>query len=235
MPVKIAIFYHCVFQIYQQRLPAAVGIFNSQMKALEDSGLLFETDNFFIGVNGDNVTLPVTYPEKATVVHHGLKCRTELRTLRMLEKWLPGHEDWLVLWFHAKGATKSIGFKHTDKWRDCSMHHLVKNWVTCVRELKRGYDSVGVHFMTGDETPPGQSIWAGNMFWATGKFLLTLPLVMERDRIKESGLDSLDSRYESEVWIGNGPKLPRVYDFCPGWHPGKTHIKVPNLNEAVLA
>lgn len=227
MTPRIAIFYHCAFQINQQRLPAAIPIVKSQMSALQESGLLEAASNFFIGVNGDSGTAPVTFPEKANVIYHGLRCRTELRTLRMLEKWLPGHDDWMVLWFHSKGVTHKIGDTHSDPWRECSMHHLVRRWKYCVEDLRRGYESVGVHWMTGKETPPGQSIWAGNMFWATGKFLNTLPSILERARIKEFGLDHVDSRYEAEVAICNGLRLPKIYDYCPGWRPGRPHVTIP--------
>jgi hypothetical protein len=228
MKHPIAIWYHCLTQINQQRLPAAQAIIHSQMKELETSGLLAAASNFFIGFNGETGTLPVTLiPEKAMVLYHTLKCRNELRTLRALEKWLPGHEDWLVLYFHSKGATHKVGDTHSDAWRECSMHHLVKNWRECVRLIDDyKFDSVGCHWMCGEETPPGQSIWAGNAFWATGRFLNTLPSVMDRDRIKQFGLDNVDSRYESEVWIGNGPQLPSVFDYCPGWNPSRPHVKI---------
>lgn len=226
--MKLAIFYHCVTHIDGKRLPAATAIIDSQMAALKDSGLLDAASNFFVGFNSDYATLPVTQiPDKATVVCNGSTCKTELRTLRILEKWLPGHgDDWAVLWLHSKGATRPLGFSHSDAWRECSMHHLVKNWRNCVQDLQRGFDSVGTHWMCGDETPPGQSIWAGNIFWATGKFLLTLPSVMERDRIKAFGLDDVGSRYEAEIHIGNGPKLPKIYDWCPGWNPSRPHVKI---------
>lgn len=229
MTPPIAIFYHSVFVIGGKRLPAAAQIVTEQMKALKDSGLLDAASNFFVGVNADYGTTPVTFPDKATVIYNGSRCRTELRTLRILEKWLPGHESWLVLWLHSKGVTHKIGDKHSDAWRNCSMHHLVKNWRECVRLIKEyRFDSVGTHWMTGDETPPGQSIWAGNMFWATGGFLSTLPSIMEREQVKRLGLDHVESRYEAEVWIGNGPKLPKVYDLCPNWNPGRQHVKVGN-------
>lgn len=224
--MRLCIVYHCVFSIGGKHLPAAEGIVKSQMKALYYSGLLSAASNFFIGVNGEYGTSPVTFPEKANVIYNGSKCRTELRTLRILENWLPGHEDWAVLFFHSKGATHKIGDSHSDPWRNCSMHHLVKNWEYCVADLGRGLDSVGTHWMTGDETPPGQSIWAGNFWWSTGKFLNTLPSVMEREQIKRLGLDHVESRYEAEVWIGNGPKLPTVYDYCSGWNPGRPHVKI---------
>lgn len=227
MNPRIAIFFHCVFSIGGKHLPAAESIVTSQMKALQDSGLLDAASNFFVGVNGEYGTSPVTFPEKANVIYNGSKCRTELRTLRILEKWLPGHEDWLVLYFHAKGSTHKIGDSHSDAWRECSMHHLVKNWRECVRLFGDfTFDSIGCHWMSGAETPPGQSIWAGNAFWATGRFLNTLPSVMEREQIKKLGLDHADSRYESEVWIGNGPQLPSVFDFCKGWNPSRPHVKI---------
>lgn len=71
--------------------------------------------------------------------------------------------------------------------------------------------------MTGTDTPPGQSIWAGNFWWAKSDFLRTLPSIMNRERIKISGLGAAESRFESEVWIGNGPRLPRVRDYHPRW------------------
>jgi hypothetical protein len=102
------------------------------------------------------------------------------------------------------------------------MKNAVQNWRTCVQDLDSGLESVGSHWMTGDQTPPGQSIWAGNFGWAKSAFLATLPSIMERDRIKLSGIDSIESRYESEVWIGNGPRLPKVKDYHgPNWNPSK--------------
>lgn len=224
--MKICLVYHCVFSIDNRRLPAAEAIVTSQTKALKDSGLLDAASNFFIGVNGEYGTSPVTFPEKATVVYHGGQCRTELRTLRILERWLPGHEDWAVFYFHSKGATHHPDDPRSNEWRECSMHHLVKNWRNCVQDLQRGFDSVGTHFMTGDETPPGQSIWAGSIYWTTGRFLLTLPSIMERDRIKAFGLDDVGSRYEAEIHIGNGPRLPKIVDLCPNWNPGRPHVQI---------
>jgi hypothetical protein len=145
----------------------------------------------------------------------------------MLEQWLPGHEDYYVLWFHSKGATHEPGHYLSDRWRGCMQKHCVVNWRQCVADLDAGFESVGCHWMSGNKTPPGQSIWAGTFFWAKASFLLTLPSVMKRDRIKLSGLDSIESRYEAEVWIGNGPRLPRVKDYHPNWDPSKIATCTP--------
>lgn len=230
---NIAVFYHCLFWLDGPRrlLPASASIVLSQMKAAENSGLLFATQEIMVGVNGADESKPLAYalmPEQAKITFHGLQCRNECRTIRMIEEWLPGHEDWYVLYFHSKGATHAQGDDFTGRWRGCMMRHLISNWNYCIAELDAGYDSIGCHWMTGDQTPPGQSIWAGNFWWAKASFLATLPSIMLRDRIKVSGIDSIESRYESEVWIGNGPKLPNVRDYHgPGWNPSKISTCIP--------
>ena len=108
------------------------------------------------------------------------------------------------------------------------MKNAVTNWRTCVADLDSGADAVGSHWMVPPETPIGQHIFAGNFFWAKASFLRTLPSIMDRERIKMSGIDSLDSRYESEVWLGNGPRIPKVKDYHgPNWNPSKIGTCVP--------
>lgn len=217
----IAIFYHGLFVLgdLPEILPAAFDIIPKQMEMLTESGLLYEASEFHVGINGGPESVSFVkslIPGKAQVKYHGIQCRNECRTMRMIEEWLPGHDDWYVLYAHSKGATHPTGHDLSTRWRHCMMNHLVSNWKNCVANLDAGYDSVGCHWMTGAETPPGQSIWAGNFWWAKSNFLKTLPSIMERDRLKVSGIDSINSRYESEVWIGNGPTLPRVKDYHPG-------------------
>lgn len=184
-----------------------------------------------VGINGSSESEPIArllIPHRAQLVFHGLTSRNENPTIRELEKWLPGHEGWYVLYFHAKGTiTQSGGAENAVKWRGCMMRNLVSNWRQCVADLEAGFDSVGCHWMTYPATPKGQSIWAGTFFWAKADFLLTLPSILQRDRIKQSGLGNYESRYEAEVWIGNGPRLPRVKDYHPGWNPSKMSTCVP--------
>lgn len=225
--MNLAIWYHCCFTINGKRLPAADHVIGGQMDALKTSGLLDACSNFFIGINGDLGAATIDLPEKATVIHHGVNSFGELRTIRALEKWLPGHgEDWAVLYFHSKGVTRKIGDTHSDPWRNCMMHHLVQNWEKCVAKFQHGYDSVGCHWMEPPETPDGQYIWAGNFWWSTASYLLTLPPLMERARIKLSGIDSAESRFEGEVWHGNGEIRPIFKDFCPSWNPGRPHVQI---------
>lgn len=224
---KIAIFYHCLFHqdTPDNPLPAAVNIVREQMDMAKASGLLNVAIEFHAGVNGGDeslATASLLLPHNAQIVMHGLQCKNECRTIRMLEGWLPGHEDWYVLYFHSKGATHPHGDGFTGTWRRCMMRHCVTNWRNCVAALDEWCDVAGVHYMEPPATPPGQRIMAGNFWWSKASYLMTLPSIMDRDRIKLSGIDSLESRYESEVWIGNGPIQPKVCDFHgPDWNPSK--------------
>lgn len=222
----IAIFFHSVFVLGQppKMLPAALGIISRQVIDLQSSELLNSATEVHVGVNGgeeSELFARALFPEPSKLVYHGLESRNENLTLVMLEKWLSDHPDWNVLYLHSKGASRPPGDSMGDLWRGCMMRHLVMNWRQCVVDLET-HDAVGCHFMEPPATPTRQFIFAGNFFWATSNFLRTLPSIYERDRIKVSGIGSLESRYESEVWIGNGPRIPKVKDYHgPNWNPSK--------------
>ncbi len=224
--MKICVVYHCIFQRGDEFLSNAVDIVFDQMTTLNNSGLEDAATEIHCGVNGGDesrVFCVSLLPEKAKVTLHGLQCRNENRTLLMLEKWLPGHKDWYVLYFGSKGVSHPPNDPLRTAWRQCGMKHLVTDWRKCVADLDSGYESVGCHWMTPPKTPPTQYIWAGTFWWAKASYLLTLPSIMERARIKESGIDAFESRYEAEVFLGNGPRRPRIMDYCPGWNPGRPH------------
>lgn len=217
----IAIFYHCLF--YHGNPPSfrenAFKIIRSQMEALWDSGLWEAATEIVVGINGSDESKKVVdsiIPPKAKRIFHGLESKAENLTIVELEKWIPGHPDWHVLYFHSKGATHN-GIddysRFSNSWRECMMNDLVVNWKTCVADLNAGAESVGCHFMRGmaDGT---QNIWAGNFWWATSNFLATVPSIFLRERIKTSGISAAESRYEAEVWIGNG-RLPIVKEYRP--------------------
>jgi hypothetical protein len=209
-------------------LHAASQIIAQQMGRLKYSGLNDARSELIVGVNGGSESKPFVdglIPLDAKTTYHGLQCRNECRTLRLLEEWLPGHDDYYVLYFHSKGATKPPGDDFTGRWRECMMKHLIDNWRQCVSDLDAGHEAVGCHWMVPPATPPGQHIFAGTFWWAKASYLRTLPSIMKRDRIKVSGIDSLESRFEAEVWLCNGPRLPKVKDYCgPFWNPSKPHV-----------
>lgn len=224
--MKIAIFYHSLFVLGDPPavLPNSLGVVREQMKILGQVGLLDECKTMMCGINGGDEsreTAETFLPLGAVKIFHGHRFRNECGTIRMIEEWLPGHEDWYVLYFHAKGATHPANHELSVRWRSCMTKHVILNWRRCVQDLDAGYESAGCHWMCPPATPPTQYIWAGNFWWAKASFLKTLPSIMERDRIKLSGLHSLESRYEAEVWIGNGKRQPKIKDYHSGWSPAK--------------
>lgn len=225
MKSPLAIFFHGLFEYGEPPSfsETAFAIISEQMQTLKNVGLMDEVAHFCVGLNGGYETMAVAstvIPDKAQIVLHGLQCKNECRSIMMLEKWLPGHQDWNVLYFHAKGCTHPLGDGIRLRWRRCMENTVLKNWRQCVADLGAGYDVVGVHYMQPPATPPGQHIMAGNFWLAKASYLLTLPSILKRDRIKQSGIDSLESRYEAEVWLGNGPRPPLVKDYHgPLWTP----------------
>ena len=222
----IAIFYHGLLALGDPPsiLENAITVIREQMTLLQTCGLADAADEIHAGINGgieSEYLAEALLPMKSQKVFHGLQCRNECRTIAQMEKWLPGHEDWYVLYFHAKGSTHPRGDDFSTRWRNCMTRHSIHNWRTCVADLERGHEAVGCHWMVPPATPVGQHIFGGNFWWARASFLATLPSIYERDRIKVSGIDSFDSRYEAEVWIGNGPRIPNVKDYHPNWNPGK--------------
>jgi hypothetical protein len=219
----IIVFYHCLFQIGAKVLPAAPSIVYKQMTALKDSGLLDACDEFRVGVNGGDESkhfVEALIPRKAIVTYHGLQCRNELRTLLMIEDWCKNFtREAYVLSFHSKGAThppeSSYAQTMSTPWRNRMTHECVEKWRFCVRDLEIK-EAAGAHWLTGQGWDHSQHYFAGTFFWVRASFFRTIPSVMTRQRIKDSGIDSVDSRYEAEVHLGNGPRVPSVSNRYAG-------------------
>lgn len=216
----ICVFYHCLFFIDKEQLPSSLEIVDEQMRCLKTSGLEEAASEIHVGINGGDESrffAESLLPDKAKVTYHGLQCRNELRTILMLEGWVKTHPGWNVLYFHSKGATHApeshYGCSVSQPWRVGMMQDLVIHWRDCVKELDAGQDIVCSHFMwnMADGT---QHIPAGNFLWIKSDFAAKLPSFMLRDRLKVSGLDSVESRFEAEVYWGNGPR-PNVKSWRP--------------------
>lgn len=220
--MKIAVFYHCLFCLKNEPLWSAVKVVHEQMKTLKESGLEDAAKEIHIGVNGSKeseVYAKQFLPSKAAITYHGLESRAENLTIVMLEQWLKEHDGWAVLYLHSKGAThdlESAYAQYAGSWRRTMMGHLVFNWRFCVKDLREGAEACGCNWLVGQGWDHSQNIFGGNFWWAKSGFLRTLPSIYERERIKTSGIGALESRYESEVWIGNGPRLPIVKIYHPG-------------------
>lgn len=217
----IVIFYHCVFNIDGRHLPASRPIVHEQMKALKESGLEDAAVEIYVCINGDEksaIHSAGLLPEKARIVYHGVESRAENLTIVLVENYVKRFSDErYICYFHSKGATHAPGSPYgegTSKpWRQRMMRDLVGNWRQCVLALDAGYDIVCSNWIWGaaDGT---QHIPAGNFLWVKSSFVRKLPSIFHRDRIKLSGISALESRYEAEVYWGNGPR-PNVKQFSP--------------------
>lgn len=223
MSVPIVVFYHCLFRIGGDILPNALNVVREQMTALKVSGLADAASKIFIGVNGEdsNGDIPTgVFPENAEVRYWGLKCRNELRTLLMMEDFCRSLKgEAYCLYFHSKGATHARGSDYDIRmawpWRTRMMSYCVGQWRMCVKHLEI-YDAVGCHWITRQGSDHSQHYFAGNFFWVRASFFRTIPTLNSRARIRMSGLDSAESRFEAEVHIGNGPRLPTVKSYYNG-------------------
>lgn len=218
----IAIFYHCLFfhGTPIEFRHNAFNIVHDQMTMIRASGLLDAAMYFLVGINGGKESSDVAnlvIPAKAVRVMHGLQSKAENLTIVELEKWVKSNPDWVVLYFHAKGCThppdSDYGNRVSAPWRMSMMQDLVMNWRQCVSDLEAGHDIACSHWMwnMADGT---QHIPAGNFLWTTSNFAAKLPSIFLRDRIKVSGISAAESRFEAEVYWGNGPR-PNVKQYRP--------------------
>lgn len=225
MRVPIAIFYHAVFLFGDPPvfIPEAIDIISDQMSAIKQSGLEDAADQIHIGINGgieSEIFTKALLPEKAHLAYHGLQCRSENRTMKMLHDFaLSKSEEWHILYFHPKGASHAHDCDYartvSTPWRNRMMKHVIYDWRQCIADMP-GYHAVGCHWIERGAEGGFQRFFGGAFWWARASFLRDIPSLLERDRIKQDGLDSFESRYENEVWIGNGPYAPVIKSYYNG-------------------
>lgn len=222
MSRPVAIFYHALF--FHGAPPEfkvdAFDIVREQMLALKTTGLLSVAKHFVVGINGGKESeefANLVIPANATRVMHGLESKSENLTLVELEKWAPKNPGWNVLYHHAKACTHAADSdygKYASRWRRCMQAQCIHSWRRCVADLDAGAEAVGSHWLTQQGHDHSQHYFAGNFYWVKSEFFATIPSIFTRDRIKTSGISSLESRYEAEVILGNGPRLPIVKNYA---------------------
>jgi hypothetical protein len=222
--IPIVIFYHGLFVMGDPPKPklSALTIVSEQMLELRKSGLEEAASEIFIGINGGQESFGWArelLSPKATVIFHGLQCHSENRTLLMMEEICRSRTESHCLYFHAKGATHDLNSAYAvnlaTPWRNRMMSVCVGQWRMCVKHLEK-YEAVGCHWLTGQGHDKSQHYFAGNFFWVRASFFRTIPSLLTRARIKTSGLDSPESRFEAEVHLGNGPRLPLIKNYYNG-------------------
>lgn len=221
----IIVFYHCLLRLGNppEPLVSAFNIVTEQMYQFQECGLMKACTKFFVGYNDNDKEgaelAQMLFPEKAEIIYHGLESRSECLTIVAMEKFaksFPGEA--FVCYAHAKGAShppdSAYGNGMSAPWRRAMMQDVVINWRRCIIDLHNGADLCCSRWMTGmaDGT---QNIVAGNFWFARKSFLARVPTIFHRERIKMSGIASLESRFEAEVWLGNSNPLPTVMQYRP--------------------
>jgi hypothetical protein len=100
------------------------------------------------------------------------------------------------------------------KWAACLNHHTITNWRQNVADLESGqYDACGCHWTHNSPNDPNAGNWgensyfAGGFFWATAKYLLTLPKIPDHPTCRHDW-------FKGELWLGCGK--PRIKDYHCG-------------------
>lgn len=220
----IAVWYHTI--LYRGHNPTdgrfsqkpidpewSIPLMLEQMETVKNSGLLAACQELVVCVNGDTenqVTARSCAPAKARFIDNGPSARSILPTVRALRAWTQTHRDWLVCFFHIKSVThkhEALDFA----WRKCMENWTLKKWRQCVHDLESGYDSVGTHWLTGEQYGAivPVPIWGGMFYWAKASFLAGLPDLPPEPRNTEDW-------WLPERWIGMGQR-PRVKDYAPHW------------------
>jgi hypothetical protein len=213
----LCIFYHCIITSSANReinRDYALNLIADQFSEMKNSGLSEAASAIYVGVNGgadDSALITGMVHElldpRALVLTHGKSATTEIHTLNVIRDWVKGHQGWYVLYHHTKGVSTP---NQADNWRRRMQKHCVTDWRKCVKALDDGAEACGCHWLTPERH--GQTIrkpfFGGTFYWAKSDYLKTLPPLPA---------PTWGNRYEAEMWIGTGPRRPRVVDFHPGW------------------
>lgn len=211
--MNIAVWYHC--KVSGSGIPdrgAALEIVRGQMSALAESGLAKAAEAIHLGVNGspdDAADVKGMAPEKALLHFHGKAARSELPTFALLRRWLPTHSNWAVFYHHSKGVTQPASEEKAHH-RELMEKALVWNWTTCLADLLRGFEAVGINLVDPDTRPifGKYRFFAGNFWWAQSNYLLQLPPLPAS--VTEY---SVPQRCLAEMWIGRCQRRPIMLDY----------------------
>lgn len=221
--MKIGVWYHTLLTrgTSPELWPLSFSITMEAMEALRATGLLDACDELNVGINSlqeeAEEFAQLVLPQKAKIIWHG-RYYNENGTICALHEWSKSHPAWAVLYFHCKGgASHEPGSPYytgvSEPWRQTMTHYMIGGWRQCVKDLEVGADIVCCHWLW-NQADGTQHIPAGNFLWLNSSFVASLPPMSQRARIKQSGIASPESRYEAEVFWGNG-RRPVVSQHLP--------------------
>lgn len=188
------------------------GVLDRQLRVIKASGLYDRCESISLGILGDGDISPFIekYPKLTVLFQNPDTSLYERPTLLCLHQVCVSNPNALVLYLHTKGVSKKDlnEIANINDWSRYMEYFAIERWKDCVKALKE-HDACGVNWFND---PPH---FSGNFWWATARYISTLPAFIE-------------SRYIApELWIGkNAPKIKCFH------HSHVLHYKerYPDLN-----
>ncbi len=179
--------------------------------SLVSSTLLNELDHLWILNYGKPVELlfskdfPSTLSKKITLIQRSSDMsRFEIPTIRHILQFVrrvisanrPVGEEMQVLYLHTKGVSYAQTYPQIQDWRRMMLYFLVEKHESCCHLLASGeFDVVGSNYISKPRH------FEGNMWWVSGSYLASLPL-----------LSSSGWKYAAERWLLNAPVV-RIFEL----------------------
>ncbi len=169
-------------------------IAREQLKKLNATGLYKETSRIFMSVLGNN---PDEIAQGMSEAYPGIDIFHRSDNVEEFEfpalfkvQEICKEQECLVWYIHAKGVRHFGRIKtRVNAWRAYMEYFLMERYQDCLSALE-------THDVCGVEWRPRPS-WhfSGNFWWATGKYIRSLPEL------------SVDERHNAEFWIGSNPDV----------------------------
>jgi hypothetical protein len=169
-------------------------VLEKKLSRIKNSGLYDACDSIFLGVlgTGDVSSFQERYPKVTILFQDPNMGSYERATLLSLHTFcLSSSPKHLVLYLHTKGVTRPVGGGlYIEDWVNYMEYFAIDRWQDCVTTLQN-HDACGVNWRSHPHPH-----FNGNFWWATAKYISTLP-------------GSIDSDYFApEFWIGlMGPRV----------------------------
>jgi len=189
-------FYH-VFADGNWEIPV-----NEHIAALKSHDLYKNLNKFYIGFVGNVANIDLAKQ------HITQKCDFEVikespagweqETMKEIPS-LIANKSANVLYAHTKSASDTSEINVA--WRKSMTFFNIVKWKKASGKLKT-YDTCGCHLVEDQTT--GVPFYGGTFWWATAKYLQTLPPIKE------------NNRWDAELWIGQNPEA-KHFDTNPGW------------------
>ncbi|MDY0153023.1 MAG: hypothetical protein RBR72_00390 [Prevotella sp.] len=190
---------------------------NAQVQRLRASGLLDASAKFYVSCitlhEGDVDTLKkIVNSDKLEIISIDNNPKVfEYPALEFLRE-KSDHEECLFYYFHTKGVSfftkkrKDHCFakfkRRVNAWRLLMEYFLMDKWQVAVNILLDGYDTYGCNRYPPKPAP--YRMYAGNFWWASSKYIRTLPYLDRREL--------QHNRFYAEDWLYEG-HIDEIKDF----------------------